>query len=344
MQKVDVLIVGAGPAGSTCGYLLQKAGVDCLLIDHATFPRDKICGGGLTSKCYHLLERLAPDFKYDFNPVSHIRVDIDGKANCEFDIEEPIRIVQRKVFDHQLLQHYIQSGGAFCQGAFMSFEQKDDMVIVTLKSGEQIACKWLVGADGSNSRVRRCLNPNDSGIKILPLEQYVEKKPDNSIDVLLSSSFDVGGYFYRFPNDAHDVVGFGDYSTTPEKFRKILHEHNIPEGRFRGAYVYLSTDYPLNDHVILIGDAGGFANRTTCEGIYDAFLTGSNASKAIIENKPFREVNASVFKKLEKEMRVNRFLFSKPSFMLMRWMCKHPGLIRWLFDTKMRRESWVANK
>ena len=340
METTTVLIVGAGPAGSVCGYLLQKAGIPCVIIDRATFPREKICGGGLSSKCWHLLDRLIPGLKYDFNPVSHIRLDIDGKANCEFDIDEPIRIVQRKVFDHQLLEHYIKAGGKFRQGAFDKFSETDGKIIATLKSGEQIACKWLVGADGSNSRVRRCLNPGPE-VSILPLEQYVEKKPDNSIDVALSSSFDVGGYFYRFPNDAHDVVGFGDYSTTPEKFRKILRERNIPEGHFRGAYIYLSNDYPLNDHVILIGDAGGFANRVTCEGIYDAIVTARNASSAIIENRPFREVNAHVFKKMKKEMRVNRVLFSKPSFLLMRWMCKYPGFLKWLFDTKMRQESWL---
>ena len=340
MRKTDVLIVGAGPAGSVCGYLLKKAGVDCLLIDHATFPRDKICGGGLTSKCWHLLELLMPDFKYDYNPVHHIRIDVDGKANCEFDIDEPIRIVQRKVFDNQLLQEYISVGGTFLQGAFQSFEETDGQIIATLKSGEQIACKWLVGADGSNSRVRRCLKP-DTERGVIALEQYVDKKPGNAIEVGISSSFDVGGYFYRFPNDAHDVVGFGDYTTTPDKFRNVLRERGIPEGRFRGAYIYLSNDYPLKDHVILIGDAGGFANRTTCEGIYDAFLTARNASTAIIEKRSFREVNDHVFKKMKKEMRVNHVLFSQPSYLLLRWMCRHPRLLKWILDTKLKRESWI---
>ena len=340
MKKTDVLIVGAGPAGSVCGYLLKKAGVDCMLIDHATFPRDKICGGGLTSKCWHLLQQLMPDFKYDFNPVYHISLDVDGKAHCEFDIDDPIRIVQRKVFDNQLLQEYISVGGTFRKGAFQSFEEKDGQIIVTLKSGEQVDCTWLVGADGSNSRVRRCLKP-DTERGILALEQYVDKKPDNVIEAVLSSSYDVGGYFYRFPNDAHDVVGFGDYSTTLDKFRDVLRERGIPVERLRGAYIYLSNDYPLKDHVILIGDAGGFANRTTCEGIYDAFLTARNASMAIIEKRSFREVNAHVFQKMNKEMRVNKVLYSKPSFLLLQWMCRYPGLIRWIFNTKMKQESWI---
>ena len=53
LKTIDVVIIGAGPAGSMCGYLLKKNGVDSLLIDRAVFPRDKICGGGLTLKAWH---------------------------------------------------------------------------------------------------------------------------------------------------------------------------------------------------------------------------------------------------------------------------------------------------
>ena len=335
MKHTDVLIVGAGPAGSVCGCLLKKAGIDCLLMDHATFPRDKICGGGLTPKAWHLLDRLLPGSRYDVNPVSHIRIDIGMKANCEFDVDEPIRIVQRKVFDDQLLQEYISAGGIFLQGAFQSFEEADGQIIATLKSGEQIACKWLVGADGSNSRVRRCLKP-DTERGILTLEQYVDKNPDNAIEVGFLSSYDVGGYFYRFPNNVHDVVGFGDYKTTPEKFRNVLCERGIPAERFRGAYVYMSNDYPLKDHVILIGDAGGFANRASCEGLYDAFLTARNASIAINENRSLREVNSPIFKKIKKQTRFSRVLFTKPTYFILTWLCRFPKIYKWLFDTKLK--------
>lgn len=73
IQHINVLIIGAGPAGSVLSYLLLQSGTDCLLADFATFPREKICGGGLTPKAWRLLDKLMPGIKYDYHPVRHIR-------------------------------------------------------------------------------------------------------------------------------------------------------------------------------------------------------------------------------------------------------------------------------
>ena len=132
-----MLIVGAGPAGSVCGYLLAKVGVSCLLIDHATFPRDTTSGGGLTPKGWMLLEKLIPDLKYDYNSVRRMKLIVDHNRYCEFDSSSELRLVQRKVFDNQLLERYLSVGGRFQKDAFLHYKECDGYLSVTLKSGEE---------------------------------------------------------------------------------------------------------------------------------------------------------------------------------------------------------------
>lgn len=335
MKKIDVLIVGAGPAGSVCGYLLKKAGLDCLLIDHATFPRDKICGGGLTPKCWKLLNELLPEFKYEYNSIRKIRFVVNDKHRCNFETAIELRLVKRKEFDNLLLEHYKSIGGEFLMGSFLRYDEQADGLVVTLKSGEQIACRYLVGADGSTSSVRHFLVGNhDNGSLIM--EQYFEKSPENAIEVSVSGQYDPQSYYYRFPNSEFDAVGYGIITSAPGLFRQILAQHNIAETKFHGCYIYLKNDYPLNDRVILIGDAGGFANRVTYEGIKSAFVTARHAAKAIISGQPFREVNASLFQKMKKEERFARFFYSPCTLRFLGWLYHAPGVIKWCFDRALR--------
>ncbi len=335
MKKTAVLIVGAGPAGTVCGYLLQKAGIPNIIIDRATFPRDKLCGGGLTPQCWKLLDQLIPGLKYPYNRILNIKFLIGHSHVCTFETETELRLVRRKEFDAILLHNYLDAGGTFLQAAFRRYEEHDGQVIVTLQSGEQIACRYLVGADGANSAVRHQLKGcRDQGMLIM--EQYVEKSPDNSIDIRLAREYGFGGYYYRFPNDSFDAVGFCDTTNTPKRFREILRERNIPENHLRGCFIYLKNDYPLNDHIILIGDAGGFANRITYEGIKSAIVTGRHAAEAIKSGRPFREVNASMFKKMKWEDVLARCFYSPFSIWLSGQLCRWPSLIKGIFDRMLR--------
>ena len=335
LKQVDVVIIETGPAGSICAYLLQKAGKSCLLVDHATFPRDKLCGGGLTPKCWKLLDELIPGFKYEYNSIRRIRLMVEKKHCCDFETAIELRLVKRKEFDNQLLELYKSVGGAFFKGSFLRYDEQDDGVVVTLKSGEQIACRYLVGADGSASSVRHFLTGNKNNGFVI-YEQYVEKSKDNAIEVGMSRNYDINGYYYRFPNSEFDAIGYGDQSSTSEKFREVLKQMDIPETKLRGCHIYLKNDYPLKDRVILIGDAGGFANRATCEGIKAAFVTARNAAEAITSGRPFREVNARLFAKMKKEERFTQFFFKPSSVRVLGWLCHYPKVVKWCFDRALR--------
>ena len=341
MKQVDVLIIGAGPAGSICGYLLKKAGVDCLLVDHATFPRDKICGGGLTPKAWHLLDELMPGLSYDYMVIKRISLYIEEQYCCDIHIKDErsmLRIVRRRDFDNLLLQRYQQAGGTFLQGSFAHFEMRSDdesPVVVTLRSGEQIACRYLVGADGATSQVRQQIAPG-SPHGFLFLEQYQERPTgvEPFITGGLSRKYD-HGYFYVFPNMTHNVVGFGDNETTKDKFREVaagLQYPLQPDAQIRGAFIPRKSVVSPSPRVILIGDAGGFPNRVSYEGLYYAMATARNACEAIVSGKDFRQVNKVIFRKKRKEDFLDLLVYSRLGLATIKLITRSPRFVNACFN------------
>lgn len=339
VRHIDNLVIGAGPAGSVFGYLALKAGLNCLLVDFATFPRDKICGGGLTPKAWRLLDKLIPGIQYEYHPVRHMRFQLDDGPSCEFESEFEIRMTSRKDFDYTLLQNYQQAGGELLQDAFLKFEQQaDGRFLVTMRSGLQLTCNYLIAADGANSRVRRQMlgKPKD---QMLFMEEYVPKQGVEEAFVFFTRRFIPGG-FYKFSSIGHDIYGYRAPETNRETFRQILKEFNIPETKFMGANISLNTVQSPVPNVILIGDAGGFANKITGEGLYDAFKTAYNALRAIVEHKPFSETNRQVFRKMKAEEKASRFFFAPKGYKVLEFLLKHPRITKWIFDTKMKRETF----
>lgn len=336
MKKADVVIIGAGPAGAVCAYLLKKAGVNCVVVDHAQFPRMKVCGGGLTHKAYTLLERLIPQFRYDYKPVKHIKLMMEHEERCEFEAAHEIRVVDRKTFDDALIKEYTKIGGEFVKDGFARYEkQENGVMIVTMKSGKQYGCRYLVGADGANSQVRQQAIGNYTE-KLLCMEQYVEEKAEAGITVSLSPHYP-NGYYYHFPSMGHDVVGYGDIQMTAEKFHDVMREWNIPENKIKGAYIPLKEVLSGNDHVILIGDAGGFPNKITLEGLYYAFATGMNACKAIVQGVPFAEANKEIFKKKKREAFHAKMFYSRFGMSSIRLISSNTNFVKKCFDIGVER-------
>ena len=244
-KAIDVVIIGAGPAGSVCGYLLRKSGVNCVIVDYATFPREKICGGGLTPKAYELLQNVMLELHYDYQSVNHFKLMLDGEILCEVDLAKALRMVRRKDFDNRLLQQFLAVGGEILKDSFSHFEkQKDGKIEVALKSGKRLTCDYLIGADGANSQVRKQLIGYHL-INTLWMEQYVAKGANEFIFEF--SRHYKTGYYYSFPNIDWDIVGAGGAYASSSEIRSILEQKKIREmvpvndSVLRGAFIPVDT-------------------------------------------------------------------------------------------------------
>lgn len=333
MIRTNIAIVGAGPAGSICAIMLQRAGVECLLIDKAEFPRDKLCGGGLPSHAWKMLETILPDFKYEYRLMSDVTICYDTKPMGKYSLKRPLRIVKRKDFDHLLVQEYLRLGGKMLHETVYTVEEISDGMQINMRSGETVICNHIVGADGSNSRVRKFLQP-DFHSDVLCLEQYEPYAPGREPELLLDVSPKYNsGYYYEFPTTDYVAVGYGDYKTSIETFRQILSAHKFKERKILGAMITISQDYPQHNRVTLIGDAGGWVDNVTFEGLHYAIATGHNAAQAIINGVPFSTVN----KEIEKKKKHKKFEASVAYTRFGMWAIKN------ILRSKKITE-WILNK
>ncbi len=191
MQIWDTLIVGAGPAGAAAAFDLARAGRSVLLLDHATFPRPKACAAGLTIKTLRAL-------RYSVAPVTHrtirtIRLEGPGAPPTSVKTRDPICVTAvREEFDNFCLNETLAAGAQLQRiGRITSVLQTGDLV--TLRTATQsFQGRYLLGADGANSQIRKFLHQsssaasNASAIQNVRHPEHSEGSPDAAYDQFAS--------------------------------------------------------------------------------------------------------------------------------------------------------------
>ena len=177
--QYDVVVVGAGPAGSTCSALLAQRGANVLLIDKAAFPRDKICGDCINPKCWGIFELLGVSGEIRLNGEIVNDIKIAGGSDAIVSIpigvglkeyDTPFIAMKRSILDTILLKRAIQNGVTFMESTSLeSLLRRDgessgwNVGLRSQKEGKKhaVTARYLVAADGRNSRVASLLSGSE---------------------------------------------------------------------------------------------------------------------------------------------------------------------------------------
>lgn len=346
MLKFDVIVVGAGPAGSHVAWLLARQGWKVALLDRERFPRDKVCGGGLSRKAIQLLPfDLAPVIHARVNAVSlkfastgEIGFDAGTMAGCT---------VLRREFDSFLLEHAVAAGVHFFPGTPALRVEAGPESVCVHSTDRTFQGAWLLGADGVGSRVRRqVFGPN--GVRYAPaVEMLLEPDPATleryQSRALLDMGGMPGGYGWVFPKRDHLNVGvfsiFGGRGIGGALDAFVAHDPALARARVRARTGHNIPVSSLREcergRVWLLGDAAGFVESLFGEGIYFALRSATLAARCFGEaGRPPQPGDYSrlVRRRLLPEFRAARLLsrafFSWPRFAY-RQITANPRALGW---------------
>ncbi len=296
MPCCDVLVVGGGPAGSSCAWRLVAAGRNVVILDAARFPRDKVCAGWITPQTLDSLRLDAREYAQGltFQPFTGFRVEVIGRRAVTVTYPTAVSYgIRRCEFDDYLLR---RSGARVVEGEPVRVISRAGPIWKV--NGWQ--ARTLVGAGGHFCPVARTLAP-DRRPRSLVVAQEAECRVEGaSADGALRAETpelyfceDLAGYAWCVRKGHYLNVGIGhlDPRSLPSRLAAFV-QRLVESGRIAAAvpvkghayWLYPDSPRPLGgDAVLLVGDSAGLAYEASGEGIRPAIESGILAAEAILE-------------------------------------------------------------
>ena len=298
MQTADAIIVGGGPAGSTCAWKLREAGLDVLVLDRAAFPRTKLCAGWVTPEALSDLELVPNDYPHSLMVFDKLhlhwkmltarpRVRQYSIRRFEFD-DFLLRRCDARREQHKVRDIRRAGGDYVIDGEFRS--------------------PYLVGAGGTACPVYRELfqndAPRDGASQTATLEQEFAYDWVDAACHLWFFDDGLPGYAWYVPKaNGYINVGLGGMAAKLKMRKQHLKDHwqrFVAKLRERGlveydqfdpkGYSYFlrgNADVVSKDNAYIVGDAAGLATRDMCEGIGPAVRSGLLAARAIASGEEY---------------------------------------------------------
>lgn len=296
MLTCDVLIAGGGPAGSSCAWKLRRAGVDVAIIDQASFPRDKVCGGWITPA---VLDRLAidpTDYSHSriLQPITGFRTGAIGDRGVETDYGTPVSFgIRRREFDEYLVR---RCGARLFENTPVACIQRAGGEWIVNQS---IRARILIGAGGHFCPVAHAMGAaaaRESPVVAQETEFVMDPSQRDACRIRaempeLYFCRDLAGYGWCFRKRDVLNVGLGRadrhrLSQQVTAFIELLKPRigfDIPAPHGHAYLLYGSSPRRIaGDGWMLIGDAAGLAYPLSGEGILPAIESGLLAADAVI--------------------------------------------------------------
>ena len=312
-RRVDLLVVGAGPAGAAAAVHAARAGLDTLVVDRASFPRDKCCGDGLTTLALRELERIGfrPDAARSWQPVGAATVRSPSGREQTFPLPADgvyAAVARRTDLDAALVELARAAGARVADGCGLTGASVSDggrAVTADIEGLGPVTTRWAVGADGMWSPLRKALGCDSPGYRgeWHAFRQYFGGVgPEAAEEMFVWFEADLlPAYAWSFPlPDGRANVGFGirrdgrrrigdmgriwsDLLARPH-LRRVLGPGAEPESPHRSWPIpaRIGRIRLTGPRTLFVGDAAAATDPMTGEGIGQALLTGRLAAEAII--------------------------------------------------------------
>jgi len=385
-DDADVIVAGAGPAGATAALRLARAGVRVLMIERFPLPRQKPCGGGISTRVFSRFPWLSDSLRQiPSNPVSSLYLEGPSGGVFRMRTKGPVVVMIRRIeFDHMLVARAVDAGAELLAPAAIA-QASQDACGVTLRTreGRELRAPMVIAADGVNSVIARRLGINPGWPDAMLALDMMEETPIAALRTAEPETMSVfygyggaHGYAYIFPKREHVNVGVG-YVLPYFKARVDLKPYDLQQqfvsdlrarGLMDGASqrthftpFLIPIGGPLKKtvegRVLLAGDAGGFVNGFSAEGIYYAMVTGDLAAASILAARsagvvaPARARRAyvrawrqEIGAELRDSILIQKYLFSTPARMdrLVRAAQTRPEFSETLVDYASGRLSYYA--
>jgi geranylgeranyl reductase family protein len=324
-SRCEVLVVGAGPAGSACARTLARAGVDVLLVDQHAFPRDKVCGDGLIPDAYAALRRLGvlDEVLRHAQPATH--VGCIGPRGGRIDVPGTVAVLPRRVLDDILCRAAVAAGAVLAPPARFEapLEEGGRVVGARFRLGEatqEVRANWVVLATGAVPQALiaagMCERRTPSGIA---LRGYVKNDAMTgritALDVVWHRKLRPGyGWIFPCRDGVFNIgVGIAHSHNTLRDGRLGMKDVNLREvfeaftrvyapagelmaggtlqGELKGAPLRCTLEGARLSRpgLLVTGEAAGSTYSFTGEGIGKALETGMHAAEALAAGRARRD-------------------------------------------------------